>query len=163
MTTASSEPTVSWSDDVVLPVLLQAARQTYGSAIRSALADIGCDDMPRSGARVVGALRRESGVTDIAGLVGTSKQAASQLVDTLVTRGYLTRQAAPDDRRRVVLALTDRGAEAAEVVAQAVQDVDAAISERVGADALAAARAVLAVTVEIGHPEHVADHAGPES
>ncbi len=143
-----------WYDDVVLPVLLQAARRTYGSAIRSALAEIGCDDLPRSGARVIGALRRDAGVSDIAGLVGTSKQAASQLVDTLVTRGYLTRSPAPDDRRRVVLTLTDRGAEAAEVVAETVQDVDTAIAGRVGADALAAARTVLAAAVEIGHRDH---------
>jgi DNA-binding MarR family transcriptional regulator len=145
-----------WYEDLVLPVMLQAARQTYGSAIRAALAEIGCDDVPRSGARVLGALARDSGVTDIAELVGTSKQAASQLVDTLVTRGYLTREAAPEDRRRVVLRLTTRGEEAAAVIAESVQDVDAAVAGRVGADALARARDVIAVLVEIGHPEHFA-------
>ncbi len=156
--TASPTP---WYDDVVLPVLLASARSTYGSAIRQALAEIGCDDMPRSGARVLGALRRDAGVSDIAGLVGTSKQAASQLVDTLVTRGYLTRAPAPDDRRRVVLTLTERGVEAAEVVAETVQDVDAAIVARVGAEAFAGARSVLAVAVEIGHPGHFAT-GGPD-
>jgi DNA-binding MarR family transcriptional regulator len=145
-----------WYDEVALPVMLQAARSTYGSAIRAALAEIGCDDMPRSGARVVGALARDSGVTDIAALVGTSKQAASQLVDTLVMRGYLTREVAPEDRRRVVLALTDRGEEAAAVIGEAVEDVDGAITRRVGAEAYATALEVIATAVEIGHPEHFA-------
>ena len=40
-------------------------------------------------------------------------QAAGQLVDTLVMRGYLERQTDPDDRRRLVVRLTERGAEAA--------------------------------------------------
>ena len=39
-------------------------------------------------------------------------------------------------------------------MAETVQDVDAAIIGRVGAEAFAAARSVLAVAVEIGHPEH---------
>src|SRR5882757_8299231 len=131
-TTADGQhhPKPRWYDDLVLPVMLQAARQTYGSAIRAALAEIGCDDVPRSGARVLGALSRDSGVTDIAELVGTSKQAASQLVDTLVTRGYLTRDPAPEDRRRVLLRLTTRGTEAAAVIAESVQDVDAAVAGR---------------------------------
>jgi DNA-binding MarR family transcriptional regulator len=152
--TDETQTPARWYDEIVLPVMLGAARNTYGTAIRTALAEIGCDDVPRSGARVLGALARDSSVTDIAALVGTSKQAASQLVDTLVTRGYLTREPAPEDRRKVVLRLTGRGEEAAGVVAEAVQDVDAAITARVGADALAGARDVLAVAVEIGHPEH---------
>ena len=52
-------------------------------------------------------------------------------------RGYLTRDPAPDGRRKVVLRLTARGEEAARVVAETVQDVDDAIADRVGAEALA--------------------------
>lgn len=149
-------PIAAWHDDVVLPVLLGAARQTYGTAIRDALGRVGCDDVPRLGARVLGALARDAGVSDIAALCGISKQAASQLVDTLVMRGYLTRATDEQDRRRVNLRLTPRGEEAAAVVAGAVADVDAAITQRVGAAALADARAVVAAVVELGHPEHVA-------
>ncbi len=143
-----------WDAELVLPVMLAAARGTYGSAIRQALAAVGCDDMPRLGARVLGALARASGVTDIAALCGISKQAASQLVDTLVMRGYLSRTPDGEDRRRVNLRLTPRGEEAAAVIGGAVRDVDAAVTERVGVEALARAREVLAVLVELGHPEH---------
>jgi DNA-binding MarR family transcriptional regulator len=140
-----------WYAEIVLPVLLGAARKTYGSAIAHALGDVGCDDVPRLGARVLGALARDSGVTDIAELCGISKQAASQLVDTLVMRGYLSRTTDEQDRRRVNLRLTPRGEEAAAVVAAAVGEVDAAITERVGPAALAQARAVIAGLVELGH------------
>jgi DNA-binding MarR family transcriptional regulator len=143
-----------WHDEIVLPVLLGAARKTYGAAIHRALAAVGGDDVPRLGARVLGALARDSSVTDIAELCGISKQAASQLVDTLVTRDYLTRTGDEQDRRRVNLRLTARGEEAAAVIAQAVRDVDAAITDRVGAQALADARLVVANLVELGHPAH---------
>ena len=41
--------------------------------------------------------------------LGVSKQAAGQLVDTLVLRGYLERSVDPEDRRRLTLTLTERG------------------------------------------------------
>jgi DNA-binding MarR family transcriptional regulator len=146
-------PTVipHWSEEIVLPVLLGEARKTYGAAIREALAQVGCDDVPRLGARVLGALARDSGVADIAALCGISKQAASQLVDTLVVRGYLTRSADEQDRRRVNLRLTPRGEQAAATIGEAVADVDAAITDRVGAAAVAQARVVAAALVELGH------------
>ena len=125
-------------------MLLGEARKTYGTAIRDAQAQVGCDDVPRQGARVLGALARDSGVADIAALCAISKQAASQLVDTLVIRGYLTRSADEQDRRRVNLRLTPRGEQAAATIAAAVTDVDTAITQRVGAPALAQARAVVA-------------------
>jgi DNA-binding MarR family transcriptional regulator len=69
----------------------------------------------------------------------------------MVMRGYLSRTTDEQDRRRVNLRLTPRGEEAAAVVAGAVGDVDAAITERVGAAALEQARAVIAGLVELGH------------
>jgi DNA-binding MarR family transcriptional regulator len=146
--------TAPWYDEIVLPVLLGAARKTYGTAIQRALAEVGCDDVPRLGARVLGALARDSGVADIAELCGISKQAASQLVDSLVPRDYLSRTSDEQDRRRVNLRLTARGEAAAVVIAGAVRGVDAAITERVGATALAQAREVVAHLVELGHPAH---------
>ena len=41
--------------------------------------------------------------------LGVTKQAASQLIDTLVLRGYLTRDVNPEDRRRMTVTLTERG------------------------------------------------------
>src|SRR5262245_36826072 len=101
-------------DDLVLPVLLHEARKPYGRATRASLAADGFDDIPKLGSRLLGGMRRFGGQpTDIAKDFGISKQAASKLVDALVVRGYLDRSVDPGDRRRMKLALTERGEAAA--------------------------------------------------
>jgi DNA-binding MarR family transcriptional regulator len=81
--------------------------------------------------------------------LGVSKQAAGQLVDTLVIRGYLDRSVDPDDRRRLRITLTERGlAAAAAVVRSAVDHVDADLVDRVGPEYVAHARATLAALTE---------------
>ena len=60
-----------------------------------------------------------------------SKQAASQLLDTLVTRGYVRRSLDPVDRRRMIVTLTLRGAEAAVAQAAGVERVDAGLAQHV--------------------------------
>lgn len=135
-------------DEVALPALMRAARRTYGAAIRAALAEVGCEDLPRNGAFVLGAIARSgaplSGV--IEGL-GVSKQAGGALVDTLVRRSYLDRTIDPDDRRRLRVTLTARGEATASVIRQAVEKVDASLLERVGADYVAHTRATLTMLV----------------
>jgi DNA-binding MarR family transcriptional regulator len=84
----------------------------------------------------------------------TSKQAAGQLVDALVLRGYLQRTVDEADRRKLTVTLTERGRAAAQVQAAARAKIDAQLLARVGADTVAAARRALAALVEIGreHP-----------
>ena len=47
--------------------------------------------------------------THLATLMGTTKQAASKLVDTMVAAGYVERHVAADDGRRRPVGLTERG------------------------------------------------------
>jgi hypothetical protein len=47
-----------WWQEVSLPALLRAARATYGFAIHGALCEVGCDDVPRNGSYVIGAIAR---------------------------------------------------------------------------------------------------------
>ena len=63
--------------------------------------------------------------------LGVSKQAASQLIDTLVVRGYLERAVNSDDRRRLTIELTDRGRAAAAAVRAGVEAVDDELAELV--------------------------------
>ena len=145
-----ADPAPPWWEATSIPALLRAARRTYGSATQAALAEAGCDDMPTNGSFVVGAIARGgSPLSGIIAALGVSKQAAGQLVDTLVVRGYLERTPDPDDRRRMTLDLTDRGRTAASTVGEAVRAVDARLAERVGIDAVAQARAVLGALVEL--------------
>jgi DNA-binding MarR family transcriptional regulator len=148
-----------WFDEVAFPALLRAARRAYGSAIRAALADAGCDDMPRNGSYVIGAIARTGApLSQIITELGVSKQAAGQLVDTLVTRGYLDRSADPEDRRRLTITLTERGHAAAAVIRSGVERVDAALVARVGPEHLAHTRATLAALIEGAHDSGGHDH-----
>jgi len=142
-----------WQDTIVLPALLRWARGTYGDAMRQALAQAGCDDIPSNGMYVIGGLAMGAGDAPLSVLVKelkVSKQAAGQLVDTLVLRGYLKREVDEADRRRFTVALTERGWHAAAVQREAREKIDAALVKQVGADGVAQARKVLAALVEIG-------------
>ena len=145
----------NWYDEIAFPALLRAARTTYGSAIRAALDEVECGDVPRNGIFVLGAIvRTGSPLADIIRQLGVSKQAAGQLVDTLVLRGYLDRSPDPDDRRRMTVALTERGLVAAKASRAAVDRIDAELTARVGAEHVAHTRATLGSLVE--HADHPA-------
>jgi DNA-binding MarR family transcriptional regulator len=144
----------AWYDEIAFPALLRAARSTYGAAIRSALVEIGCGDVPRNGAFVLGGIARNgAAMGDVIRGLGVSKQAGGQVVDTLVVRGYLDRAPDPDDRRRMTLGLTERGRLAAAATRAAVDGVDAEVIARVGAEPVAAARRTLAALIQLA-PDH---------
>ena len=131
--------------DVSLPALLRAGRARYAASVHAALLDAGCDDVPRNGSFVISAIARTGApLSAIITALGTSKQAAGQLVDTLVSRRYLERSVDPEDRRRLTVTLTPRGQAAAAVIRSAVEAVDGELVARVGADYVAHTRATLA-------------------
>ncbi len=149
-----------WYEGVTIPVLLRHARNAYGVAMRAALARIDCEDMPRNGMYVVGglALGGERPLGQLVKELRVSKQAAGQLVDTLVLRGYLDRATDPDDRRRLTIALTARGQAAAAAQTKARERVDAELEARVGPDCVAELRRALGALCEMGVSE--ADESG---
>jgi DNA-binding MarR family transcriptional regulator len=139
-----------WYEEVPLPQLLRGAREAYREAVREALSGVGCDDIPRNGVFVLIALDRSSPEpafslqADVVASVGVSKQAASQLIDTLVLREYLERRNDPEDRRRMGLRLTNRGRVAADAIQGATDAVERAVRKRLTADELHGLRAGLA-------------------
>lgn len=135
-------------DEVSFPALLRAARIVYASAIREALAKVGCDDVPRNGSYVIGAIARTGApFSQIIEALGVSKQAAGQLVDTLVLRGYLDRSVDPEDRRRMTVTLTERGRAAARACRSAVERIDAELAKSVDPEYIAHTRATLAALI----------------
>lgn len=119
--------------DVVLPVLLRPGRGVYGMFIRGALTEAGFTDMPGPGGYVLGLIAPDgTPLGDVISDLGVAKQTASQLVDILVVRGYLERSEDPDDRRRVLLTLTERGRSASDVVLSTAKEVDARLVAVVG-------------------------------
>ena len=78
-----------------------------------------------------------------------SKQTVGQLVDTLVVRGYLERTVGPDDRRRVLVTLTERGRSASTVVLATAEDIDARLVAVVGTERMTNTRETLAALPDL--------------
>jgi DNA-binding MarR family transcriptional regulator len=143
-----------WFEDIPMPALLRHARVTYGVAMRRALDAAGYDDIPKNGLYVIGGLAIGEGEFPLGQLIAElriSKQSAGQLVDMLVTRGYLARTVDGDDRRKLTVALTERGRAAAATQASAREEIDAAWTAKVGQADIQRTRQALAVLIDIGH------------
>jgi DNA-binding MarR family transcriptional regulator len=136
---------------IATPVLLRIARDVYRKAVHQALVDAGFDDMPRDGSHVVGGLTG-SGValSDLIRVLGVSPQAGGQLVDSLVTRGYLTREVDENDRRRLRILPTPRAEAASKVIRDAVDRIDAHLTEAVGPEVIQQCLDALTVLVVHG-------------
>lgn len=111
------------SDPVIAAAVLRVASQLV-DGIQQGLVRRGFDDVrPVHGfafARIGGARATTS---DLAAHLGVTKQAAAQLVEHLVQRGYLRREADPNDGRARLLVLTDRGRACTVAADQAAGDV----------------------------------------
>jgi DNA-binding MarR family transcriptional regulator len=148
------------ADGEEILVLLVRARGGYGNTISAHLTAAGFDDLPRNGPFVLGGLAapRPAGVSaetptlarsavsavELIRSLGVTRQAASQLIDTLVLRGYLSREINPDDRRRMNIVLTERGRTAAAAIRAGIDQVEAELAEALSPDEIAGLRAGLA-------------------
>jgi DNA-binding MarR family transcriptional regulator len=138
------------ADEPVIPALLRAARGAYGDAIRRTLAEMGIDDLPRNGPFLLGGMGNHGlELGELVPQLRVTKQAASQLVDTLVLRGFLSREAHPEDRRRMRVELTPRGQVTAEAIRTAVSDVDEDLRRRCTPAEVAGLRAGLTALTAI--------------
>jgi DNA-binding MarR family transcriptional regulator len=141
----------SFVGDMGIPGLLRAARKAYANAVRDAFVDAGFDDIPRNGAYVLArTYDNSSPLPNLIRELGISKQAVSQLIDTMVMRGYLKRSEDSEDRRRMLITLTPRGEAAARVSWEAATQVDAELEGRLTTDGVQALRAGLIVLAEMG-------------
>jgi DNA-binding MarR family transcriptional regulator len=148
-------------EDPSIPALLRGARGSYGDAIRARLAEAGFDDMPRNGSFVLGGMANHGGSAgDLIRELGVSKQAASQLVDVLVLRGYLDRRVNPEDRRRLTLEVTERGRAAASAVRSAIMAVDSELATRITPEQQAGLLAGLnaLASIKAGREHHAHPH-----
>ncbi len=137
-------------DELATPSLLRGARGVYTNSIRAELHSIGVDDLPRNGALVLtNVASGERPLQDLPVELGVTKQAVSQVIDILTDRGYLERSSDPEDRRRIDLALTERGHQVVEAVDRAVARVDLQLLEHVPAETVTAMRSALAALAAI--------------
>jgi DNA-binding MarR family transcriptional regulator len=90
-------------------LLLGAATQLV-DGIQAGVFERGFTDVrPSHGFAFVRISRGDATMVDVANHLGISKQAASQMVELLVQRGYVDRTQHPTDARSSVLSLTVKG------------------------------------------------------
>lgn len=131
-------------------LLLRAATQVI-DAIQRGVAERGFDDVrPAHGFAFVRISSGDATVADVAAHLGVTKQAASQLVEQLVQRGYVTREPDPRDRRARLLALTARGWECTRAAELAAAETTAGWERQLGAQDMAALHAALQAVVVPG-------------
>ena len=70
--------------------------------------------------------------TDLAAHLGVTKQAAGQLVDEIVRKGYAERRPHPEDARARLVVLTERGWSCTRAAEEAAADVVAGWAELLG-------------------------------
>ncbi|HUI04744.1 MAG TPA: MarR family transcriptional regulator [Acidimicrobiales bacterium] len=132
------------------PALLRSARGAYAQSVRARLHAAGIDDLPRNGVFVLAGLDAAGGPRqNLPAELGVTKQAVSQVVDVLVTRGYLERRPDAGDRRRVVLELPARGRAAVDAAGRGIEAVDRRLETLVSPAQIEAMRSVLAALTEI--------------
>ena len=140
-----------WIYEVPLAAFLRWGRATIGMAMRGALEQAGYDDLPRNGLYVIGALARGTApLSRIIEELRVSKQAAGQLVDALVLRGYLSREVDAQDRRRLTVTLTERGRAAAAIQRKEGERIETELTERLGPERIAHTRETLALLSRMG-------------
>lgn len=118
--------------DTAVAVLRLAGQLT--DAIQDGVTSRGFTDVrPAHGFAFVRISAGDATTADVAEYLGITKQAASQLVEQLVTRGYLTRVPDPSDGRARLLLLTDRGQACTAAARDAATDAIDSWRARLGA------------------------------
>jgi DNA-binding MarR family transcriptional regulator len=98
------------------------------------------DVRPAFGFALLAARDRATSGTELAELMGMSKQAASKLVDAMVSGGYLQRGSDPQDGRQRPVTLTGRGEDLLSAVEEVYGELEAEWAKVIGAAHLARMR-----------------------
>ena len=131
--------------DPDLAIIIVGAARVIADRLGEAVARAGIDDMRAPFGYVIRALAdRDFTLTELAELLGVSKQAAIKVVDEMQARGFITREPHPTDRRVKVLRLTDKGRAARRTALGASRKLERDLRQQIGdADVEAMRRTLL--------------------
>src|SRR5262245_41059466 len=101
------------------------------------------DARPAYGFVLLAARKGSPSVTEVAGLEGITKQAASKLVDSMEAGGYVTRTSGTGDQRRRPIVLTAQGRRFLATVEEIYGDLEAEWSGVIGREQVEAMRSGL--------------------
>lgn len=139
-------------DALALSTVVLAAGNALVDGIQDGLTARGFTDVrPAHGFAFARLAPAGATVSQLAAHLGITRQAAAQLVDELVAKGYVARRRHPDDGRAQLITLTERGwacTRAAEAAAAETVGTWAAI---LGEDRVNAIRHALAEIAPAGH------------
>lgn len=127
--------------DVPLARLFALAFGTLIEDLHARLADRGWSGLrPAYGYVLVNARARPTKVTDVARVLGVTKQAASQVVDAMAAEGFVRREADPGDARARVVVLTEEGHRLLAAVEEVYREQEREWAAVIGAEALSRMR-----------------------
>jgi DNA-binding MarR family transcriptional regulator len=128
-----------------LPVLLLGAATALVDGIDAGVRARGFADVrPAHGYAFARLAPDGATVNELAEHLGVTKQAASQMVEDLVTRGYVERRPHPADARARLVVLTDRGWACTRAADAAAEETLRPWADAIGPERLATLRADLA-------------------
>jgi DNA-binding MarR family transcriptional regulator len=132
-----------------IPELMRVARGSYKHAADAQLAAGGFEDLPTASGYLLAYIdNAEESIPEMIDGLGIKKRELSQLVDSLVLRGYITRAIDPKDGT-VSFGLTERGRAANEASYEGCRCVDEELERRLSEAEMAGLRRGLAVLGEI--------------
>jgi DNA-binding MarR family transcriptional regulator len=113
-----------------IPELMRLARGSYKRAIDAQYAARGIDDVPHPGGYLLAYLASgEESIPEMIEGLGIRKREYNEFVDSLVLRGFITRDIDPSSGG-MSFALTERGRAAAEAIFKGVRIVDEELERR---------------------------------
>jgi DNA-binding MarR family transcriptional regulator len=132
-----------------IPELMRLARGSYKRAIDAQYAARGIDDVPHPGGYLLAYLANgEQSIPEMIEGLGIRKREYTEFADSLVLRGFITRDIDPNSGR-ATFALTERGRAAAEAILEGSRLVDEELERRLSAAELAGLRRGLLALGEI--------------
>jgi DNA-binding MarR family transcriptional regulator len=132
------------TDAIPLARLLAMAFRQLMDGLHQRLADRGWRDVRGPYGFVLLAVRdRPLAASEITALLGTTKQATSQLLEAMEAAGYVERSADPDDARRKAIVLSPRGRELLDAVEAIYAELEAEWAAILGPERVEAIRADL--------------------
>ena len=127
-----------------LPVLLLAAARALVDGIDTGVRARGFTDLrPAHGFAFTLLAGGGATAVDLARHLDVTKQAASQMVDELVRKGYVERRPHPDDARARLVVLTGKGWACTRAADEAAEETLRPWADTIGDERLAALRAEL--------------------
>lgn len=142
------------TDDVglTLSALVLAAANALVDGIQAGVVARGFADVrPAHGFAFARLAGDGATVSELAAHLGVTRQAAAQLVDELVTKGYVERRPHPDDGRAQLVVLTGRGWECTRAADAAAAETIGGWTAVLGRERLRALRDDLARIAPAGH------------